>query len=83
MANEIRIRADGTLVFMQDDALDPVMRALGAARVERASHVEPATADGSLWGVWYADGRPTGKVFATRALALAWEREHFFELIGG
>lgn len=75
---EVRIAADGTVMSMHSDELMPVIAAAGAARIERASHVEP---DGLRWGVWSAAGVDTGKRFDTRAQALAWEHENFWSLI--
>ena len=64
---------NGACVFVYDDALLPVLQA-GDATVRRASHVEPD--DG---GGWFADMGPSGgpvlRGFATRAAALAAERE--------
>lgn len=80
VAVELRIAADGTISAMHSDALQPLLRELGSVHVERASHVEPV--DGTdTWGVWTRSGKDTGKRFATRAEALAWEVEQFWTLI--
>jgi len=76
--SEIVCRADGTLAFIWDDDLAPLMDA-GNATIRRASHVEPS--DG---GQWEADLSPVGgpKIgpFLLRRDALAaevnWLRSH-------
>jgi hypothetical protein len=66
----LRVEPDGTLVSVYTETLD--LDALGRARIERASHVEP-TPDGS----WTADLTPVdGPVlgpYAKRSEALAAE----------
>lgn len=80
---EIRIAPDGTLTFMHTDELLDLLSPLGATKVERASHVEPLnTPDGVVWTVADPSGRDTGHRFTTRAAALAWEHENFWQLIG-
>lgn len=72
----IEVRPDGSLHFLYDDALAPLMDA-GTPQVCRASHVEPETAGGKV--VWYADMDPVGGPklgpFDTREEALRRERE--------
>ena len=67
---QIAIAADGTTRFIHNDVLDA--KALGAASIQRASHVEP---NDDL--TWTADLTPVkGPVlgpFPTRAAALAAE----------
>lgn len=69
----------GKLVFVYDDALHARLSRRGEARIERASHVEPAATGG-----WEADMGPVGgpvlrdvngNGFATRAEALGAERD--------
>jgi hypothetical protein len=52
---EIFIAPDGSVQAIYSDALVDVLDALGAVRVQRASHVEP---DGH--GGWAADMSPVG-----------------------
>lgn len=76
------VRPDGTAEGIYDDALLPVLSALGRAQVRRASHVEPVCEDGFTIG-WQADLSPVrGPVlgpFASRREALeaetSWLRE--------
>lgn len=64
---QITIEADGTMRMIHTDAIDPTQ--LGAAKIARASHVEP-NADCT----WSADLAPVGGPvlgpFPTRAAAL-------------
>lgn len=78
----IEVRPDGSLHFLYDDALAPLMEA-GTPEVCRASHVEPTQAydeHGNKLGkvVWYADMAPVGGpmlgAFDTRDEALRAER---------
>lgn len=74
MSHTVTIRTDGSLQFIYDDELAPLL-ALGQATVTRASHVEPAAGGG-----WTADMSPVepGIVlgpFPLRSEALAAERE--------
>lgn len=79
MTHSIRIEPDGTITTLHSDEVAAVVVGVGDATIARASHVEP---DGLQWAVAHADGTDTGKRFATRAEALAWEREHWRELCG-
>lgn len=54
MPASIFVRPDGTVEFLYEDALRPLL-ALGPATITRASHVEP-TPDGR----WTADLSPRG-----------------------
>lgn len=54
MEHQVMIRPDGTVEFIYDDGLQPLLGA-GDGRVRRASHVEP-TEDGR----WLADLGPVG-----------------------
>lgn len=79
----IKIQPDGTLVVIYDDALQPLVAALGTPAIRRASHVEP-TGDGQ----WTADMSPVGGPmlgpFPLRGEALAAERDWLdVHLIGG
>ena len=47
------ITPDGTLKFIWDDALSPLLK-LGESVIERASYVEPEGTE------WYADLQPAG-----------------------
>lgn len=78
----IEVRPDGSMHFLYDDALAPLMEA-GTPEVCRASHVEPVQAHdehGTRTGkiVWYADMAPVGGPslgpFDTRDEALRAER---------
>lgn len=79
----IRVRPDGSLQFIWDDALAADLKDLGAVHVARASHVEP-TPDAR----WTADlspvAGPTLGPYGTRREALAaevaWLEGH---LLGG
>jgi hypothetical protein len=51
---QLNISPDGTVRFVWNDALAPLLQ-MGTAQVKRASHVEP-TADGQ----WVADLSPVG-----------------------
>jgi hypothetical protein len=68
----ITVRPDGTLLFIYEDRLRPLLD-LGAADVRRASHVEPTEQ-----ALWTADLRPVGGPalgpFALHGDALAAER---------
>lgn len=75
---EWQVLPDGRVVSIHDDDTLPLLAGLGEARIERASRVEP---DGVRWGVWTAGGDDTGARFATRAEALAWERERVWDLV--
>lgn len=71
MEHLLVVRPDGTVEFIYDDRLAPVLEA-GDFNVRRASHVEP-TPDGR----WQADLAPVGgpqlPATATRHAALAQE----------
>ena len=54
---EFFILPDGTIRFIYDDALKPVLE-LGECHVSRASHVDPILEDGKI--NWYADMTPCG-----------------------
>jgi len=73
MSETVTIRTDGTLQFLWDDALQPLL-SLGTTDVRRLSHVEPM-ADGR----WTADLGPVGGPvlgpFALRGEALVAEKE--------
>ena len=68
----LRIEPDGTIRFLWDDALAPLLE-LGESGIVRASHVEPQGA------VWFADLHPAGGPrlgpFALRGEALQAERD--------
>lgn len=75
----VTIDANGRASMVYDDALVPVLKALGGeVTVERASHVEPAPGGG-----WTADMGPSGGPvlgpFPLREQALAAEREWLSE----
>lgn len=78
-APEIHVLADGSLVYLWDDRLQPLGE-LGAVSIRRASHVEP---DG---GGWTADLAPVGGPrlgpFRLRAEALAAERRWLHRHLG-
>ena len=69
----INVALDGTVAFVYDDDLLPLMK-LGKAAIRRASHVEPTPE-----GTWKADLSPVNGPllgpFATRADALRVEKE--------
>lgn len=75
MAQEhlIEVRPDGSIHFLYDDGLMPLMDE-GEATVARASHVEPVVGGG-----WQADMAPVGGPvlgpFDTHAQALTAERK--------
>ena len=75
MPVSIFVRPDGTVEFLYEDGLRPLL-ALGRASITRASHVEP-TPDGR----WTADLSPRGGPrlgpFALRQEALDAERAWF------
>lgn len=54
----ITVTASGEIRFVWDDELAPLLD-LGAATVERASHVEPYRSDSGNT-LWTADMRPVG-----------------------
>ena len=68
----LRIEPDGTIRFLWDDALAPLLE-LGESGIARASHVEPQGA------LWFADLHPSGGPrlgpFALRGEALQAERD--------
>ena len=68
----LRIEPDGTIRFLWDDALAPLLE-LGESGIARASQVEP---EGKLW---FADLHPAGGPrlgpFALRGEALQAERD--------
>ena len=73
MTHTITINPDGSLQFIYDDDLAPLL-SIGQATTRRASHVEPAASEG-----WTADMSPvqSGVVlgpFRLRSEALAAER---------
>ena len=51
----IHINPDGTVTGIYDDAIAPIIHALGKPRISRASHVEPTSG-----GQWTADMAPVG-----------------------
>ena len=83
-ALEIRIAADGTLYAMYSDALMPVFDEVGDIHVERASFVEfnDATQTWTVEGCVRSEADRFPRGFVTRAAALAYECEHFWQLIG-
>ncbi len=68
----LEIAPDGTLTFLWDDALAPLME-LGSGYLQRASHIEPQGTE------WVADlspmGGPTLGAFPLRNDALVAERD--------
>ncbi|MCK6473798.1 MAG: hypothetical protein L6R28_18910 [Planctomycetes bacterium] len=74
MEHLLVVRPDGTVEFIYDDELQPLLEA-GDGRVRRASHVEPTDQ-----GHWLADlsqvGGPCLGPFQLRADALAAEVEY-------
>jgi len=69
---KVTIAPDGTLRFIYSDALRPLLDT-GAARINRASHVEP---QGTTWTADLAPaGGPVLGPFTTRQEALAAEVE--------
>lgn len=71
----------GDFRFIFDDTLSEIAQEVGSVSVKRASHVEPAEADGKV--NWYADMAPVGGPFLgpykTRADALLAERTWLVE----
>ena len=71
-ASLLEIAPDGTIQFLWDDALAPLME-LGSGSLQRASHVEP---QGTEWGADLSPiGGPTLGNFPLRSDALAAERD--------
>lgn len=74
MDHQVLVRPDGTVEFIYDDGLQPLLEA-GDGLIRRASHVEPAED-----GRWLADLEPVGGPclwpFRLRTEALAAEVEY-------